>query len=174
MSTENKESRVQKAFDLGFAYERDYKGCSQCAIAALQDALDIRNSDTDAIFKAATGLAGGGARQTDGSCGAYAGGTMIIGYFVGRERDNFADPEQIRLKTFNLVRKLHQKFIDEYGTVVCSRIHTKLMGRPFFIDDPDEFQKFENAGAHKDKCPGVVGNAARFTAEILEEAGLLK
>lgn len=167
-------ARIEKIARLGFEYERDYRGCAQCVIAALQDGLGIRNADTDAIFKCATGLAGGVAQETDGHCGAYSGGAMMIGHHIGRERDNFADPEKIRMRTSALVSRLHRKFIDEYGTVICSQIHTRTMGRPFYIKDPDELKKFDEAGAHTEKCTGVVGLAARWTAEILHDAGLLK
>ena len=171
-STEN-QSRFQKIYDLGFAYERDYRGCAQSVIAALQDGLGIRNSDTDAIFKSATGLSGGVGSETDGHCGAYSGGAMVIAYHLGRERENFADPEKIRMKTSLLVSQLHTRFIAEYGTVTCNRIHTKLMGRPFYLRDPEEREKFDAAGAHRDKCTRLVGLAAAWTAEILENEGLL-
>jgi C_GCAxxG_C_C family probable redox protein len=164
----------KKIYDLGFAYERDYRGCAQCVIAALVDGLGIRNAETDAIFKSATALAGGVAQETDGNCGAYAGGAMIISWHIGRERDNFADPQKIRAQTSALVSKLHGRFIAEYGTVTCARVHTKIMGRPFYIKDPEELAKFDAAGAHTDKCTSVVGTVARWTAEILDEAGLLK
>ncbi len=172
MNNSTNSELAEKAYTLGFEYEKTYKGCAQCTIAALQDALDIRNPETDAIFKAATGLAGGGARQTDGNCGAYAGGAMIIGYLIGRERDDFGDSKDVRFKTFDLVKKLHQKFIDEFGTVTCREIHTRIMGRPFYIEDPDEFQKFEDAGAHDSKCTDVVGQASRWAAEIIAESEL--
>jgi C_GCAxxG_C_C family probable redox protein len=166
-------SRFQKIYDLGFGYEREYRGCAQSVIAALQDGLSIRNPDTDAIFKSATALSGGVASETDGHCGAYSGGAMIIAYFLGRERDNFADPEKIRMKTAAIVSRLHARFIAEYGTVTCNRIHTKIMGRPFYLKDPAEREKFEAAGAHRDKCTSLVGLAAAWTAEILEDEGLL-
>ena len=168
-----KEALYNKVYELGFGFERDYRGCAQCVIAALQDGLGVRNQDTDAIFKSATALAGGVAQETDGNCGAYAGGAMMISYFIGRERDNFADPEKIRAKTSALVSKLHARFIQTYGTVTCARIHTKIMGRPFYIKDPEELVKFDAAGAHTDKCTSVVGTTARMAAEILDEAGLL-
>ena len=169
----DKQVLLQKAYDAGFNYEREYRGCAQCVIAALQDTLGVRNQDTDMIFKAATGLAGGVAQETDGHCGAYSGGALMIGYFRGRERDNFADPQKIRLQTSALISKLHKRFIDTYGTVTCSRIHTKIMGRPFYIKDPDESKKFDEAGAHTEKCTRVVGLAAQWTAEILKEEGLV-
>jgi len=174
MIQEKKEARFERIRELGFEYERDYRGCAQCVIAAMQDGLAVRNAATDAIFKSATGLAGGVAQETDGHCGAYSGGAMMIGYHIGRERDNFADPDKIRLRTSALVSRLHAKFIEHYGSVVCSHIHTKIMGRPFYLRDADESKKFDQAGAHTEKCTAVVGLAARWAAEILDEAGLLE
>ena len=173
MGKRKQDALAEKAYDLGFEYERDYRGCAQCVFAALQDALGVRKHETDVIFKAATGLMGGVAQETDGHCGAYSGGALMIGYFIGRERDNFADPGKVRVKTAALVRKLHAKFIEEYGTVTCCQIHTKIMGRPFYFRDPDEMKKFDEAGAHKDKCTSVVGLASRWTVEILAGEGLL-
>ncbi|HEY82501.1 MAG TPA: C_GCAxxG_C_C family protein [Dehalococcoidia bacterium] len=160
---------AEKAYELGKHYEKTYRGCSQCVIAALQDTFDIRD---DAIFKAATGLAGGGSMATDGSCGAYVGAIMVLGYLLGRERDNFSDPEGIRFRTHELARKFHERYIDQYGSVVCRDIQTKVMGRPYYLCDPEEYQKFHNAGAHDVHCPEVVGKAARWMAEIIEAENL--
>jgi len=140
-------------------------------VAALQDVLNLRN---DAIFKAATALAGGGGRAIDGSCGAYTGTIVFFGSVVGRERSDFEDKAKVRLKTHNLAKKLHDKFIQEYGSVVCRDIQTKTMGRPFYLIDPDEYQKFLDAGAHDIYCPDVVGKAAEWAVEILLESGLVK
>ena len=164
------ENVADKAYELGHHYEKTYRGCSQCAIAALQDVFNIRNDD---IFKAATGLSGGSALSTEGSCGGYVGAIMILSHIVGRERDKFDDPEGIRYKTHELAGKLRQKFIDEYGTIICRNIQTKVMGRPYYLADKQEAEKFHNAGAHDIYCPDVVGKAARWAAEILQEAKLV-
>ena len=164
---------AEKAYELGKEYEKAYKGCSQCAIAALQDALGIRNDD---IFKSATGLAGGGCGTIDGSCGAYVGSIMVLGSLLGRERDKFDDFESIApdSRIFELARKFRNKYIQEYGSVVCRNIHTKVFGRPYYLVDPDEFEKFEAAGGHDDRgCPEVVGKAARWMAELIQEENLL-
>ena len=162
-----------KAYELGKEYEKSYKGCSQCVVAALQDALNIRN---DQVFKAATGLAGGGSGTTDGSCGAYAGAIMVLGSLLGRERDKFDDFESIApdSRAFTMMRKFRDKYIQEYGSVICRNIQTKILGRPYYIIDPDDFRKFEEAGGHDDSgCPEVVGKAARWMAELIEAEGLL-
>jgi C_GCAxxG_C_C family probable redox protein len=167
------EKAPEKAYRLGKEYEKAYMGCSQCAMAALQDALDIRNDD---IFKSTTGLAGGGCGTIDGSCGAYAASIMVLGYLIGRDRDNFADLEQIALdsRTYKLARKFRDKYIQEYGSVICRDIQTKVLGRPYYIVDPDELEKFEAVGGHGDKgCPEVVAKAAKWMAELVLEEGLL-
>jgi len=164
---------AERAYELGREYEKTCMGCSQCVIAALQDALDIRNDD---IFKAATGLAGGGAGAIDGSCGSYVGAILVLGLLLGRERDKFDDFESIApdSRAFKLFRKFHDKYIQEYGSVVCRDIQTKVLGRSYYIVAPGEFQKFGAAGGHGDKgCPEVVGKAARWMAELILEENLL-
>jgi len=172
-----KESRTiakitaEKAYKLGKEYEKTYLGCSQCVVAALQDTLNIRNDD---IFRATTGLTGGGGVATDGSCGAYVGAILILGFLLGRERDNFVDSDGIRHRTYKLVRKFRDKYIQEYGSVICRDIQTKVFGRSYYLVDPDEFKKFEDAGGHSDHgCPEVVGKAARWMTEIILEENLL-
>ena len=173
MESKQKNALADRAFKLGFDFERDYRGCAQCVFAALQDTLDLRNNATDAIFKSATALAGGSAVEGDGQCGAYSGALMMLGYIVGRERDKFDDPENIRKKTNELARLLHDEFLSSYGTVVCHQIHRKIFGRPYYLADADEGLKFDEAGAHSDKCPTVVGDAAKWTVQILQENNIL-
>jgi C_GCAxxG_C_C family probable redox protein len=162
----NREELLKAAYEKGFEYEKVYRGCSQCVLAAVQDLFGIRNDD---VFRAASGLAGGVGLCGDGCCGAYSGGVMVLSQLYGRVRENFLDPDRTRQKSFDLAKKLHDRFIAEYGSIICRDIQQKVFGRPFYIRDADEFRKFEDAGAHADKCPSVVGNAARWVAEILEE-----
>jgi len=61
------EESAKKAYQKGKEYEKTYRGCSQCVIAALQDVLGVGSDD---VFKAATGLAGGTGLTCDSRCGA--------------------------------------------------------------------------------------------------------
>lgn len=162
-------STADRAYEAGWRYERTYRGCAQCVVAGLQDAFDARD---DAVFRAATGLAGGGGLACDGSCGAYVGGSMFFGQLLGREREDFADPGAVRLQTAAMVRELRQRFLDEYGSVICRDVQTRVMGRPYFLADAEDFRRFHDAGAHDVHCPGVVGRAARWAAEIVAAHGL--
>jgi C_GCAxxG_C_C family probable redox protein len=160
-----------KAYQLGQEYEQTYKGCSQSAVAAIQDALNIRNDD---VFKAATGLAAGGGMCIDGSCGAYAGATMVLSSLLGRERDDFEDRAEVLFKNFALIQKLREKFIQEYGSIACFNIQTRMFGRPYYLADMDDLNRFEEAGGHDERhCPEVVGKAARWAAELIIAENLI-
>ncbi len=169
MNSRNDLSR--KAAELGQKYERDFRGCAQCLLAAVTDTLELKR---DQMFKSATALAGGVGLMGDGCCGAYLGGVMMIGDTVGRSRDNLADPDGERFKAYKLAADFHRFFIDEYGTVICRDIQSKTMGRPYFIADKDEMKKFDEAGGHFDKCPSVVGRASGWLVELLAENDMLE
>jgi C_GCAxxG_C_C family probable redox protein len=166
-----KQELLDKAYELGFEYEKVYRGCAQCVIAAIQDTLNIRD---DGVFKAGTGLAGGGGLTGTGVCGGYVGAVMVISQVVGRERSNFEDPEGIRYKTFELTRKLLRDYTRELGSIICRDIQLIKFGRPYYIADADDYEKFEAAGAHVDKCPDVVGRAAQLAVGLILDAGLVK
>jgi C_GCAxxG_C_C family probable redox protein len=186
-SEAHKRELMDKAFQVGFEYEKKYGGCAQCCFVALQVVLARREPETDAAFRALSTMAGGVAGMGDGSCGAYLGAAAFIGYLAGRTRDQVADPgvEQVsdeqRSARYGrscgpadaLVMKLYRQFIDKYGTVVCHQIHRKLIGRPFFNKDPEEYLKFQAAGAYDQACTGVVGDTARWTVEVLADSGLI-
>ena len=166
-----KQELLDKAYELGFEYEKVYRGSSQCVIAAIQDTLDIRD---DSVFKAGTGLAGGGGLTGIGICGGYAGGVMVLSQVVGRERSNFEDPEGVRYKTFGLTRKFLDDYTRELGSIICRDIQLIKFGRPYYIADADDYEKFEAAGAHVDKCPDVVGKAAQLAVELILDEGLVE
>lgn len=161
----------EKAYDLGNFYERTYKGCGQCLVGAVLDALDLK---ADEVFKATTAFAGGIGLMGDGSCGAYVGGVLLLGGRLGREKSDFVDAPGVRFKTYALARNYHDMFIEKYGSVTCRDIHMKIFGRPYFLNDKEEFIRFEAAGGHDDKCPEVVGTAARWLVELMAEEDLIE
>jgi len=158
------DNRIKKAYELGVKYESLYKGCCQCTLAALQDTFNKRD---DAIFKASTGLATGIGLIGSSGCGGYSGGTLFIGQLIGRERKDFTKISSSDTEIFPIIKELHDKFIEEYGTVICADIQKKIFGLSFYLLDKDERTLFEDMGGHKDKCPIVIGKAAAWTAEIV-------
>ena len=167
---QRKRELLARAYELGFEYERRFRGCSQCVIAAVQDTLGIRE---DHVFRAASGLAGGGALTGTGGCGGYVGGVMVLGQLQGRERSGFDDAEGVRFRSFDLAKRLADRFGEEFGGTICRDVQTRVFGRSFDLRDPEDFRRFEEAGGHDDKCPDVVGKAARMVVEIILEAGLV-
>jgi hypothetical protein len=168
----SREELLQKVYDLGAAYEINSYSCSQCTVAALYRVLDM----PDALVKAACQNAGGTALQLVGTCGGLVGGIMGLDYFFGRPFEHMSDKELIQDPNINdlfvaqqVARLLPKKYIEEYGTITCANIQHQLFGRVFYLEDMEEFQKFEEAGGHSntENCPRIVGNAARWTMEIL-------
>ena len=168
---ENVNSVKKLAYDLAYFYEKEYGCCSQCVIGAIKNTIGSRISDD--VFKSATGL-GAGLAGAGYACGALTGGIMALSCFVGRDISDFPDPEGIRFKTFQLSRRLVDRFEEEYGECGgdCSAVQTKLMCRSYDILK-GERDDFINAGGHDDICPSVCGKAAEWVVDILNEEGLI-
>ncbi len=152
-----------KAFKLGFGYERDFGNCAQCVYKAVSETFGV---ESDEVFRAAYGLAGGGAGMGTGSCGAYSGGLMAISSRYGRQR--FTDGKQSIAD--DLGQRFYEMFVREYGSCVCRNVQKKIFNRSFDLRDSEDLEEFMDAGAHVDKCTSVVGNAAKWVTEIILEA----
>jgi C_GCAxxG_C_C family probable redox protein len=162
---EKKEEIASKASKLAEEFERKCTGCAQTTIAGIFEALSIKNDD---VFKAASGLADGLGLTGDGTCGALVGGAMAISYLFGRERKDFEDMFK-PMKSYLLARKLHDQFVEKYGTCKCSELQKSLMGRTFNLLDRKEFNEAIEFGM-VNYCSKVVGTAAGLaTIIILDE-----
>jgi len=162
---EKKEEIASKASKLAEEFERKCTGCAQTTIAGIFEALGIKNDD---VFKAASGLADGLGLTGDGTCGALVGGAMAISYLFGRERKDFEDMFK-PMKSYLLARKLHDQFVEKYGTCRCSELQKSLMGRTFDLLDGKEFNEAIEFGM-VNYCSKVVGTAAGLaTIIILDE-----
>jgi C_GCAxxG_C_C family probable redox protein len=158
-----KQDIYQQAYDLAFQYEAKRGSCPQCVLAALKETLDVGNEN---IFQAAQGLAGGAALSSQGTCGALAGGMIAISSLIGRTYQEFTEGQKKRL-VFKYTKLLYNRFIEEYGSLLCCDVQKKLFGRSYILLDKQDYEAFEKAGAHVDKCTSVTGNAAKWTAEII-------
>jgi C_GCAxxG_C_C family probable redox protein len=163
-SEDEYEKLVSKGYELGYAYEATYHGCAQCVLAAI---MDVLGGVDDQIFRSASGLAGGLAISSRGTCGALIAGIMCISQRHGRERSKFDDVKRVRTECHKICRGLLGKFQDMYGTTNCGDVQTKLMGRSFDLLDQVDREEFIKVGGHNNHCPRVVGNVAKWTLEIL-------
>jgi len=163
---EIKEEVIKKAFELGKKYEQKCTGCAQTAIAAIFDSLDIWNDD---VFKAASGLADGLGLTGDGSCGALVGSSMVIGYLFGREKQDFPNITK-PMKSYGLVKELHDKYVEKYGTCRCYDVQKRGLGRTYNLWDPKEMKEAFSSGM-LDYCSTIVGEVAAMATEIILKNG---
>jgi C_GCAxxG_C_C family probable redox protein len=162
--TQDITSLKQKAYDLASSYEAERGSCPQAVLSAILETLHIGDPKT---IQAADGLAGGTALSSEGTCGALVGGILAIGAIVGRSYEDFSEGKRKR-RVFQFAKKLFDRFEDEYNGPLCKTVQEKLFGQSYRLIDPTEYEQFEKAGAHVDKCPKVAGNVAKWTVEILE------
>lgn len=159
---------VEEVLDRAFALAKDYElkngGCPQCALMGIFEALEIED---DSVFKAATALADGVGLTGDGHCGALSGGVMAISYLFGREKKDFSSQRKL-LKANILSKRLHDEFIEKYGTCRCADIQKQAFGRFFNMYDPADIEAAVRAGM-ADKCSTLVGEVARMATRIILE-----
>jgi C_GCAxxG_C_C family probable redox protein len=168
---------LDKAFELGVAFEKYSGSCSQCTVAALQEILGFE----DVIVKVATSSCGGQAGLSCSACGGMIGGTLVLDYYLGRPVTLVSATEPVpeglsKLEqAMEVARSLSDKFVRQYGSILCPQVQSSIFGRSFNLRDPEDWKAFQEAGAHADpsKCMAVVGNAVRWTLEILIEKGVV-
>lgn len=161
-----KDEILDRVYRLAFDYEKECRGCAQSVLAALQDVFDIKD---DATFRSASGLSGGIGLTTLGTCGALTGGSMALGMLFGRKRENFKDEERKRMVAYRLCKQLAERFVEEYGSVVCREIQIAHLGRHYDLWDREVYRNFDEVAYQQEKCPDLVGKAAVWTAEIIIE-----
>ncbi len=133
-----------KAYELGFNYEKNSRGCSQATVAALHELLEI----DDSVVRIATSACGGQAVQIVGTCGGLIGGTMVLDYFLGRPAENMSYQEyseaNLRLlrDAVAVARLLYDKYVKEYGTIICPHIHVQLF--PFLQNMDNSLHTLKN------------------------------
>jgi len=140
-------------------YELQFHGCSQSVLLTFQELLGLEDELT---FKAAGPLCAGlGMGKT---CGALAGGMMVLGMKYGRSRID----EGIGglFSGLLIAQSLVQKFEQEYGTTACSEI-AKLDWT-----DSDAVIQAVNNPEFIAMCAQVVGRTAEMVAEIIAEVDL--
>lgn len=158
----DREKILKAVYRRGYELEQRYYGCAQCVVASIQDYFPLN----DALFKAATSFSGGFASTIEGPCGALSGGIMVLSYYFGRSRDDYADISQLR-RPGPLVRAYWNRFTESYGGYTCKDIQNHLFGKAYHFLDNEEYQEYEEKGGHREKCPTVVGQSGVWLAEIL-------
>jgi mannitol-1-phosphate 5-dehydrogenase len=159
-------AREREAAKMGFEFERTYKGCGQCTFAAVQQAL---GREEDRVFQALTAFAAGFGLSGDAVCGALIGGGASFGLARGRRKSHFDGDREPKYAAFAMAQQLRERYLCKYGSLLCKGAQERVFGRSFDLRNPAERELFERAGAHVDKCPGVVGRVARWSVQIIAE-----
>lgn len=175
MDAENKNriTIMKRAYHNGFMSEKKFKGCAQCVLHAF---FELTGNTNEMLFQSASGFSGGMAISGDGVCGGYSGGVMYMGSFVGRKVDEMITNEDkdSQYISYEMAQKLRDRFLETYGSVICSDIHKRIFGKSFCLRTKAIRNNFEEAGAHTNKCTNVVGTSCVYIAEILYDYGYLK
>lgn len=169
------QKKSEQAGSLAYHYNSNHVHCSQSTMLAL---MDTYGEKENFLFRAVGALAGGGGLQGDSGCGAYTAGCVFMGLRIGFNLEDI-DTDTPPLKNGGdlineLVKELHTRFIDAYGSIVCSQIHRKLFGRPFYLYDESDHQKLHDFSMSQQdnpdfrRCRHVCRDAATWTAAILE------
>ncbi|MBN2139058.1 MAG: C_GCAxxG_C_C family protein [Sedimentisphaerales bacterium] len=129
---------IEKAYKLGYDFEKKHGGCARCTMAALQKSVEFAPED-QGLFRATSCLDGGATPHGVQNCGGFTGAGMFIGWVCGTEGFKNTD------LSHKLIRRVYEKYEKHYGSVLCKDVKKK-------------------AG---DDCPKVVARAAQWAAETL-------
>lgn len=115
--TEARNQRLQ-TIERARTLSRDYKArgfhCSEATIRACSEAIGLILPE--GVLRSACGFRGGGGGYGD-RCGVIEAGCMIVSYQYGR-----MSPEEELWPYSYLIRTLHQRFEDHFGTLYCRDI----------------------------------------------------
>jgi C_GCAxxG_C_C family probable redox protein len=140
--------RVQKAVE---CHDKGFN-CSQSVFSSY---CDIFGADPEEALRVSCGFGGGMGRRQE-TCGAVSGAYMLIGMKYGKVK---LDDNQAKEKTYELVRRFADKFIERNGSVCCR----DLLGVDLINDDRKAVK--ERTGMI---CPKMIRDAAEIIEEILE------
>ncbi|MFC1992930.1 C-GCAxxG-C-C family protein [Chloroflexota bacterium] len=163
----DREELLKQIESVAWECERDVHGCGRCALRTLMQYLNLGDKDDIDMFQKAILALSGGIAQERETCGAILGGIMAIGlaYFPGKIEDATVWD---MMAVMQLIRKYYRAVEKEVGHVRCWDIREVGLGRCYDTADPEEYQKFLDAGGHE-LCAGVAGKAARIAAEFILE-----
>ncbi len=160
MTTDDKQTTADQAYDKALKYELDYGCCPQCVLAAVQETVGIID---DATIKASHGLSGGGGLMGKGACGALTGGLMALSAKRGRDRDKLDKGRFIN--NFQKGKELVERFRTEFGGITCEELQQCFTGRTWDMWKPDEYKAFNDARGLQ--CAQATATVTKWVVEML-------
>ena len=132
---------LERAYELGVGFEKYSGSCSQCTVAALREILGFE----DVIVRVATSSCGGQASFSIGACGGVIGGTIVLDYYLGRPANLVSATQEIPhslealSRAIKAAQSLNEKFMRQYGSILCPQIQEKIYGRSFNLQDSTDW-----------------------------------
>ncbi len=174
----DKKKCIQRARELGCEYQGTLVGCGHSSFSAALDALREEGIELvtpevqDEIFKSVIGLTGGCGNTHVGTCGAMIGSAFAISLAmgIGREEEENDGGEHTWLTSFKVKEGAADKFIEEYGSIVCREIMFKRWGMAYNSQYPGRSKEFfSHCGRVGCRNPRecVISNGAAFAVETI-------
>ena len=184
----DKDNVAERARELAADYVPKYWGCAQSSFMAVVDALreyglEIATpADAEEMYKGLVGLSGGYANMGRGNCGALSGAAFAISLYSGIDKNKqIEDKDYRRIPFDNVADTIGQKFVEEFGGLMCRDVTWKRFGKWYNSWNPvikEEFCAEENARGciGKEKCTisWAAGWAAGFIADLEKNPNTLE
>ena len=167
LTQEQTQRLLKELHNSAWRFERESHGCAQATVKALSDCFLI----DEIVFKIASPCSGGVSNSGIGPCGGFLGGILVLGYFFGRDiHHTHVSGAEYRDRV--LANSLRERFQRKFKGLACREVQTSVFGHSFDLFNEDDKKRFELEGGHTTVCPGVVGEAAGWVAEILLNEGI--
>jgi len=160
MSTDDKQTLSEQAYEKALKYELDYGCCPQCVLAAVQETVGVID---DSVIKASHGLSGGGGLSGKGACGALTGGLVALSAKRGRDRDKLDKGRFIN--NFKKGEELVERFKAEFGGITCEELQQQFTGRTYDMWNAEEYKAFNDARGHK--CARATATVTKWVVEMM-------
>lgn len=138
--------RSKQLFDSGF-------GCAESVLLAVSESKGIESA---LIPRIASGFCGGVA-NTNGMCGAVAGGILALNIVFGR--DNASESKELN---YQKVQQFKKMFTAKFGSGNCSTLTN------CDLSTDEGHQKFKKLNVNQ-KCTDYTGEATRMVLELLKK-----
>lgn len=143
--------------DKAEAYFMKGYNCAQSVAAAFSDKVGL---PVETLLRLSCAMGAGFAR-TRNVCGAVSGMGIVLGLLYAD------DTPDAKKELYPLVRKLSDKFEEEFGSIICS----VLLGDKIVSDHSPVPEARTPEYYKKRTCKDCVKYAARLVAEEIEEHG---
>ena len=184
MDPERRRCCIQRAKELGPAYERSLDGCGHCSFAAVMDSLKlegirlITEEAEEKAFSGLMGLTGGFGNMGIGSCGALSGAAFALSLATGVTKEENARDKTSRWLAYRDVKKyIGDKFVERWGALTCREIQIKNFGVALNSRIPERNKELFKTATEKgcgtpDRCTIALaaGWATEGVLEILDRS----